>query len=90
MSKQTQEKPMEELMTATVFAKRMNVSYTTAIRWLKRDLVPGAKLRYDPSRGNWWEIPESALKMERPRWGGPKGGTWNTRKKAAKKERPKK
>jgi len=62
-------------MTATVFAERMGVNYSTVMRWLKRKLVPGAELQESPERGKWWEIPESALQMERPKWGGPKGGT---------------
>lgn len=59
-------------MTATAFAKEMRVDYSTVMRWLKRELVPGAVLMESPERGKWWEIPESALEMERPKWGGPK------------------
>jgi hypothetical protein len=61
-------------MTATVFADEMGVSYPTVVRWLKRKLVPGAILKESPDRGKWWEIPESALQMERPK-SGPKTGT---------------
>jgi hypothetical protein len=61
-------------MTATNFAKEMGISYPTVIRWLDRKLVPGAELKESPERGKWWEIPESALKMERPT-PGPKKGT---------------
>lgn len=61
-------------MTATIFADRMGVNYSTAIRWLKKKLVPGAELKESPERGKWWEIPEEALTMERPRWGGPTRG----------------
>lgn len=61
-------------MTATVFAERMGVDYSTVMRWLRRQLVPGAELQESPERGKWWEIPESALQMERPRWGGPGRG----------------
>ena len=67
-------------MTATVFAQEMSVDYSTVMRWLKRQIVPGAALRESPERGKWWEIPESALQMERPKWGGLKKST----KKAAK------
>jgi hypothetical protein len=63
------------LMTATVFAQEMGVDYSTVIRWLKRQIVPGAVLRESPERGKWWEIPETALQMERPKWGGPKKST---------------
>jgi len=57
------------VMTATVFAEEMGVSYPTVVRWLKRRLVPGAVLRESPDRGKWWEIPEAALAMERPKTG---------------------
>lgn len=70
-------------MTATVFAEKMGVDYSTVIRWLKRKLVPGATLQESPDRGKWWEIPEKALQMERPKWGGPKksAAAKNTKKK---------
>jgi hypothetical protein len=68
------------VMTATVFAEEMGVSYPTVVRWLKRKIVPGAILRESPDRGKWWEIPEVALQMERPK-SGPKPGD----KKSAKK-----
>jgi hypothetical protein len=73
-------------MTATVFAQEMGVDYSTVMRWLKRQIVPGAVLRESPERGKWWEIPESALQMERPKWGGPKAsaGAKTVAKKAAK------
>jgi len=70
------------LMTATVFAQEMGVDYSTVMRRLKRQIVPGAVLRESPERGKWWEIPESALQMERPKWGGPEGGK-NAKKKGA-------
>ena len=69
-------------MTATVFAHEMGVDYSTVMRWLKRQIVPGAILRESPERGKWWEIPETALQMERPKWGGPKSsGAKKTAKK---------
>ena len=64
-----------EMMTGTQFAEKMGVNYSTVVRWLKRQLVPGAVLCESPTRGKWWEIPPEALQMERPRWGGPPGGT---------------
>jgi hypothetical protein len=75
---------METPMTATIFATRMGVDYSTVMRWLRRQLVPGATLQESPERGKWWEIPESALEMQRPKIGGPRGGT-TTSKKATKK-----
>ena len=38
------------------------------VRWLKRGLVPGATLEETPV-GTYWQIPESALTMERPKAG---------------------
>jgi hypothetical protein len=55
-------------MTAKTFAKEMDVDYTTVLRWLRLGLVPGATLKED-DRGNYWEIPRSALKMGRPKAG---------------------
>lgn len=53
-------------MTAVAFAEEMNVDYATVIRWLKRGLVPGAE-PIEPVPGmKVWQIPESALEMERP------------------------
>lgn len=75
-------------MTATVFAEEMGVSYPTVVRWLKRQLVPGAVLKESPDRGKWWEIPQDALKMERPKTGPKKGSKGSTVKasKSRKKE----
>ena len=55
-------------MTAVQFAKRMDVDYSTVIRWLKLKLVPGAILEETPI-GTYWQIPESSLEMERPKAG---------------------
>jgi predicted site-specific integrase-resolvase len=55
-------------MTARQFARRMDVNYRTALNWLNTGLVPGAEMK-DSLVGAYWEIPESALKMQRPRPG---------------------
>lgn len=55
-------------MTAVQFAKQMEVDYTTVMRWLKLKLVPGAVLEETPV-GSYWQIPQSALRMERPKAG---------------------
>ena len=52
-------------MTAGQFAKAMQVDASTVFRWLRLGLVPGAELIESPG-GNYWQIPQSALKMERP------------------------
>ena len=55
-------------MTAVQFAKEIGVSYPTIVSWLSQGIVPGAIKRSD-HRGEYWEIPEAALKMERPKRG---------------------
>ncbi|NOT62805.1 MAG: hypothetical protein HOP19_21560 [Acidobacteria bacterium] len=60
-------------MTAVAFAEAMDVDYTTVMRWLRNQLVPGAK-QIEPIPGmTIWQIPEDALKLERPK-SGPKRG----------------
>jgi hypothetical protein len=55
-------------MTAKQFAGEMNVNYRTALNWLDAGLVPGAERKTSPI-GEYWEIPEAALQMERPKPG---------------------
>ena len=61
-------KKQPRIMTAKQFAEEMKVNYRTALNWLEADLVPGAERRVSPI-GEYWEIPETALGMERPRPG---------------------
>ncbi len=56
------------MFTAVKFAGEMGISYPTIVRWLKRGIVPGAILEETPA-GSYWQIPESALTMERPKAG---------------------
>jgi hypothetical protein len=56
------------VLTAREFAAEMGVHYRTALRWIVAGLVPGATLRSSPF-GDYWEIPATALSMERPRTG---------------------
>lgn len=63
-------KRKQRMFTAVKFAGEMSISYPTMVRWLKRGLVPGATLEETPA-GNYWQIPESALQMERPKAGRP-------------------
>lgn len=56
-------------MTARQFAEAMEVEYATVVRWLKKNLVPGAELREVMPGVKWWEIPYTALEMERPKAG---------------------
>jgi hypothetical protein len=55
-------------MTARQFAAEMNVNYRTALNWLDAGLVPDAEYISSPI-GSYWEIPATALKMERPKPG---------------------
>jgi hypothetical protein len=52
----------------------MGVSYKTAWRWLGAGIVPGAVLKESPDRGQWWEIPEGAVKKVVKPTMGPKPG----------------
>jgi hypothetical protein len=69
----------KRLLTASAFAKEIGVSYPTVISWLDQEIVPGAVKKSD-HRGEYWEIPEDALKMERPKRG-PKPKAKNAKKK---------
>jgi hypothetical protein len=55
-------------MTAKKFAEQMEINYRTALNWLEAGLVPGAERKISPI-GEYWDIPEEALKMERPKPG---------------------
>ncbi len=61
-------KKQTQMLTAKQFAERMAINYRTALNWLEADLVPGA-VRKESLVGSHWEIPEAALKMERPKPG---------------------
>ncbi|MBO0863060.1 MAG: hypothetical protein J2P21_32110 [Chloracidobacterium sp.] len=71
-------------MTAVAFAEVMNVDYATVIRWLKNEIVPGAEL-IEPVPGmKVWQIPESAIEMERPLPGRKRGAKKTDAKKVSK------
>jgi hypothetical protein len=80
------------MMTAKKFAEQMEINYRTALNWLEAGLVPGAERKTSPI-GEYWEIPEVALKMERPK-PGPKpkasGTNGKVSVKSSKKEKKKK
>jgi hypothetical protein len=61
-------KRKERMLTAVQFSKEIGASYPTVISWLEQGIVPGATKKSD-HRGEYWEIPESALNMERPKRG---------------------
>ena len=53
-------------MNSMEFAEKMGVSYHSAMRWLRLGIVPGA-VKVGPRQE--WDVPEEALKMEKPRPG---------------------
>jgi hypothetical protein len=59
-------------MTANEFARLMGVNYRTVLNWLEKGFVPGAIEKSGP-KGRYWDIPRSALQMERPNRGVKKG-----------------
>lgn len=62
------------MISTNVFAERMAVNYRTALNWLRAGLVPGAVEHTLPGNtGNYWEIPVTALTMEKPKKGPKKG-----------------
>lgn len=63
-------KENERMLTAVQFANEAGISYTTVMKWLRKGLVPGAAKKED-HRGEYWDIPASALAMERPKTGRP-------------------
>ncbi|HEY7184173.1 MAG TPA: hypothetical protein VIC84_22250 [Blastocatellia bacterium] len=67
------------MISTSEFAKEMNVHYRTALNWLNAGLVPGAVERTLPGEtgGSFWEIPASAVKMEKPKRGPKKGAKYS-------------
>lgn len=62
-----------EMISTSDFAERMDINYRTALNWLRAGFVPGAIKRELPgSAGVYWEIPVTALQMDRPVKPGPK------------------
>lgn len=77
-------------MTAVEFAKEMGYDYSTVMRWLRDDIVPGADFLPINEKFGVWRIPEEALKMEKPRAGRKRGWRKDAVKKTAKKKTTKK
>jgi len=77
-------------MTARTFADEMGVNYRTALSWLRGGLVPGAEEKTSPV-GTYWEIPDTALSMEKPKPGPkPKSESQSANGQAAKRTRTRK
>jgi len=62
------------MISTSDFAKRMKVNYRTALNWLKAGRVPGAVEHKLPNGIVYWDIPTTALAMDRPK-PGPKKAT---------------
>jgi hypothetical protein len=77
-------KGMPEMLTAKEFAERAKVSYPTVIKWLRDKVIPDAK-KIDTPRGEYWEIPATALAVVFKRKPGPKPGTKQKKKRASRK-----
>lgn len=72
-------------MTVKEFAAAMDVTYTTAIRWLNLNLVPGAWREEVFPDMLVWRIPMDAVQtMERPKAGAPKMSERKAKKKSKK------
>lgn len=71
-------KGQPEMISTSVFAEKMAVNYRTALNWLRAGLVPGAVERVLPNNITYWEIPITALEMERPKPGPKKGSKRNS------------
>jgi hypothetical protein len=61
-------------MTVKEFAEKMEVTYTTAIRWLNRGIVPNAYREELLPGLAIWRIPPEALRMKPPKSGPKPGG----------------
>ncbi len=71
-------------MTVKEFAEKMDVTYTTAIRWLNRNLVPGAYREELLPGLAIWRIPAEALSMKPPKSGPVRGAKKSVKKRGAK------
>ena len=61
------------MLTARQYAQQKGINYRTALNWLAAGLVPGAEVKTSPL-GDYWEVPSTALTMEKPK-PGPKPNT---------------
>jgi predicted site-specific integrase-resolvase len=71
------EKPT--MISTTDFAKKMQVNYRTALNWLRAGRVPGAVEQKLPNGIVYWEIPTTALAMQKPKPGPKKAAKKGTK-----------
>ncbi len=57
------------MLSTREFAEKMSVNYRTALKWLQSGIVPGATEQKLPNGIIFWDIPATALMMERPKKG---------------------
>jgi hypothetical protein len=81
---------LEQFMTATEFAEKVNTAYPTVAKWLREGKVPGA-FRQRIGNMEIWMIPGDVLKdFVRPKMGRPKKHPEGGAKKSAAKKSTKK
>ena len=81
---------LEQFMTATEFAEKVNTAYPTVAKWLREGKVPGA-FRQRIGNMEIWMIPGDVLKdFVRPKMGRPKKRPEGGAKKPAVKKAAKK
>lgn len=57
------------MLSTREFAEKMSVNYRTALNWLQSGIVPGAVENKLPNGITFWDIPATALAMEKPKKG---------------------
>jgi len=60
------------MLTARKFAQRAGITYPTVMAWLRKGLIPGAKMTEDSPLGNFWQIPAESLEKVQKQKTGPK------------------
>ena len=75
-----------EMLTARQFAQQKGINYRTALNWLAAGLVSGAVVKQSPL-GDYWEVPSTALTMEKPKPGPKPTAVKSEKLKPAKKAR---
>jgi len=60
------------MLTARKFAQRAGITYPTVMAWLRKGLIPGAKLTEDSPLGSFWQIPAESLNKVQKQKTGPK------------------
>ncbi len=83
-------KEKKEMLTARKFAMRAGITYPTVMSWLRKGLIPGAKMTEDSPLGNFWQIPAESLEKVQKQKTGPKPKPTETEAEKATKKASKK